>query len=108
MSITLETSIACAIEGTFGVRTCSMMVASMIASSAFIDIGTVISIPIVTRPTRAVIRSNLVGAQCILVAIIFVPRTLIYIYSKHITHTYFLFTRFFSEGSLFFYILSKV
>ena len=60
VSIALETIMAGAIEGTFGVLTRSIVVASMGVSSTFIGIRTVEPIPFVTWFTRAVIRANLV------------------------------------------------
>ena len=84
MSIALETVMAGAIEGTFGVLTRSIVVASMGVSSTFIDIRTVEPIPFVTWFTRAVIRANLVVTQGILVTFMRVCQALVYVYEEEI------------------------
>ena len=73
-----------AIEGTFGVLTQSIVVASMGVSSTFIDIRTVEPIPFVTWFTRAVIRANLVVTQRILVTVMRVRHALVYVYEKEV------------------------
>ena len=73
-----------AIEGTFGVLTRSIVVASMGVSSTFIDIRTVEPIPFVTLFTRAVIRANLVVTQRILVTVMRVRHALVYVYEKEV------------------------
>ena len=76
-----------AIEGTFGVLTRSIAVASMGVSSTFIDIRTVEAIPFVTWFTRAVIRANLVVTQRILVTFMRVRQALVYVYEKEVQHS---------------------
>ena len=73
-----------AIEGTLGVLTRSIAVASMGVSCTFVDIKTVEPIPFVTWFTRAVIRANLVVTQGILVTFMRVRQTLVYVYEKEV------------------------
>ena len=84
VSIALETIMAGAIEGTFGVLTRSIAVASMGVSSTFIDIRTVEPIPFVTWFTRAVIRANLVVTQRIFVTFMRVRQALVYVYEEEV------------------------
>ena len=84
VSIAFETVMAGAIEGTFGVLTRSIAVASMGVSCTFVDIRTVEAIPFVTWFTRAVIRANLVVTQRILVTFMRVRQTLVYVYEEEI------------------------
>ena len=84
VSIAFETVMAGAIEGTFGVLTRSIAVASMGVSSTFVDIRTVEPIPFVTWFTRAVIRANLVVTQRILVTFMRVRQALVYVYEKEV------------------------
>ena len=84
MSIAFETIMAGAIEGTFGVLTQSIVVASMGVSSTFIDVRTVEPIPFVSWFTRAVIRANLVVTQRIFVTLMRVRQALVYVCEEEI------------------------
>ena len=88
-----------AIEGTFGVLTRSIVMASMGVSSTFVDIRTVEPIPFVTWFTRAVIRANLVVTQRILVTFMRVRQALVYVYGRSTTLCYDYRSRFFFHFS---------
>ena len=78
-SISIETTVTCAVERSFGVLTCSIDMAVMSVKCAFVDVCTVCSIAFITWVTRAVKGSNLVRTECILVTIVCVHLALVYI-----------------------------
>ena len=81
-SISIETTVTCAVERSFGVLTRSIVMTVISVKSAFVDICTVCSIALITWVTRAVKGSNLVRTECILVTVVCVHRALIYICGK--------------------------
>ena len=81
-SISIETTVTCAVERSFGVLARSIVMTVISVKSALVDVCTVCSIAFITWVTRAVKGSNLVRTECILVTVVCVHRALIYICGK--------------------------